>query len=90
MFVSAKGGKHGQPTPKVTLAWNANTDSITIGYHLWLGFNSGQENQSIDVGSATTWTVQISPSTTYYFVVTAYDADRVDSLPSNEVSYTSL
>ena len=82
------------PIPLVTLAWdpNVNTgnpDTDTAGYHLCMGFAPGNEPGVIDVGTATTWTLQLSSGTTYYFVVKAYNATRVDSLPSNEVSFTT-
>lgn len=77
------------PTPpSVTLAWDSVNDPTVLGYHLWLGFNSGQENQETNVGNTTTWTLQLSSGTTYFFYVTAYN-NGGDSLPSNEVSYTT-
>jgi type IV secretory pathway protease TraF len=84
-----KGGTpHKKPSPQVTLAWNAS-DSTAIGYYFKLGFSSGAETQSTDVGNVLTHTVALTSRTTYYFVVTAYNSNRVQSLPSNEVSYTT-
>jgi hypothetical protein len=76
------------------LAWdpNVNTgnpDTDAAGYMLCLGFSPGNEPQQTDVGPVTVWTVQLSSATTYYFVVRAYNAQRIMSLPSNEVSYTT-
>jgi hypothetical protein len=76
------------PIPKVTLAWNPS-DSTAIGYYFKMGFSSGAETQSTDVGNVLTYTVALTSKTTYYFVVTAYNSNRVQSLPSNEVSYTT-
>jgi hypothetical protein len=68
---------------------NKATDAA--GYHLKLGFARGEENTVINVlGQQTsTWTVSLQSHTTYFFVVTAYNAAGVESIPSNEVSYTS-
>jgi hypothetical protein len=67
-------GKHrGHPTPtpsptppSVTLAWDASLDTVQ-GYHLWIGFQPGQETLSTDMGNVLVWTVQLSPATTYFF-----------------------
>lgn len=79
------------PTPiiSVTLAWNSVTDPSLQGYHLWKGQSAGAENilAALVPGSATTATVPVLTGTTY-FVVTAYNSAG-DSLPSNEVSYTT-
>jgi hypothetical protein len=99
---SAKAGHHHAPSPsptpvpKVTLAWNVNaptgnTATDAVGYHLKLGFASGQENTVIDVPGqqSSAWTVSLQSGTTYFLVLTAYNAAGVESVPSNEVSYTS-
>jgi hypothetical protein len=76
------------PLPSVTLAWDASPDPSVLGYHLWLGFASGQEHQELATGNQLAWTVQLTSGTIYYFVVTAYNSAG-DSLPSNEVRYTT-
>jgi hypothetical protein len=53
-----------------------------------MGFTSGGENQSTNVGNVLTTTVTLTSGTTYFFYVTAYN-DTGQSLPSNEVSYTA-
>jgi hypothetical protein len=89
-------GRH-KPTPTPTpipiakFAWDANpvtTDpnTNTVGYRLWLGFTSGGENTAFDVGNVVAYTLTLSPSTHYYFFVTAYNLARIDSLPSNEIN----
>ena len=50
---------------------------------------SGAENQTIDEGNVTTATYTGTAGTLYFFYVTAYNAARIDSLPSNEVSGTA-
>jgi hypothetical protein len=76
------------PIPTVTLAWDAPADPSVTGYHLWFGFAPGAESTPIDTGPATVWTIEVQSATTYYFVVTAYNTNG-DSVPSNEISYTS-
>lgn len=83
------------PVPTVTLAWDANAPTgnpatDAVGYHLKLGFASGKENTVINLaGQYSVWTVSLQSGTTYFFVVTAYNAAGVESVPSNEVNYTS-
>jgi len=94
---SGNKGHHGKPSPspspsptatppQVTLAWDADVDTSTLGYNFKLGFTPGGENQVINVGNVLIYTVQLTSGTTYYFVVTAYNANG-ESLPSNEVQY---
>jgi hypothetical protein len=71
----------------VTLAWNAVTD--VAGYRLHYGTASGNYAQSQDVGNTTTATVSsLTPGVTYFFVVTALNTAGLESLPTNEVSFT--
>jgi hypothetical protein len=76
------------PIPSVTLAWDAPNDPSIVGYHLWLGFTSRTETLNSDVGNVLTTTIQLSSGTTYFFYVTSYNKSG-DSLPSNEVNYTT-
>jgi hypothetical protein len=74
---------------RLTLAWDPNPDENIAGYKLRYGTASGIYDQAVDVGKASTGTVDgLLVNTTYFFVVTAYNADGLESLPSNEVSYT--
>jgi hypothetical protein len=84
------------PTPSnsVTLAWDANavtgnSATDTAGYDLYMGITNGTYTQVTDVQTATSYTVQnLTSGTTYYFAVTAYDSNRLQSPYSNQVSYT--
>lgn len=78
------------PPPKrdVTLAWDANPEPDVTGYVLRYGRSSGNYNQTLDAGNATTNTVpELISGTTYYFVVAAYNADGLEGDNSNEVVY---
>jgi len=74
------------PAPTVTLAWNAdattgNVNTDAAGYYLKVGFASGQETMVIDVHNVSVWTLSLNSATTYYFVMTAYNAARLESPP---------
>jgi Fibronectin type III domain. len=73
----------------VTLAWSASPDPSATGYKVYYGATSGNYTKSLDVGDSTTAIIPgLTAGATYYFVVVAYDASGLESLPSNEVSYT--
>jgi Malectin domain len=78
---------------QATLAWDppVNTDGTLFtafsGYKLYAGTASGSYDQTIDVGNATTFTLNtLTNGVTYYFVVTNYDGSGNESGYSNEVS----
>jgi hypothetical protein len=74
----------------VSLAWEASPDPSVVGYNLSYGTASGDYTQSTDVGSSLSGVISgLSPSTTYFAVVTAYNAAGLHSLSSNEVSFTT-
>jgi len=78
-----------QAGQSVSLAWNA--ESGVAGYRLHYVTASGTYTQTFDVGDTTTATVSsLTPGSTYYFFVTAYNAAGVESLPSNLVSFLSV
>lgn len=73
----------------VTLKWDPSSDPRVTGYALRYGSTSGNHTVRVDIGSKTTASVlELTAGRTYYFAVTAYTADGVESLPSNEVAYT--
>ena len=72
----------------VTLAWDANTEPDLAGYIVEYGTSPGQYFQSIQIGKTTQLTVTgLQPSTTYYFVVRAYNSMGAASAPSNQIEY---
>jgi hypothetical protein len=71
----------------VTLAWDPPTDGVTTGYVLYYGTASHSYSQQIDVGYTTSQSfTNLSDGTTYYFAVRAYDAVRVMSDLSQEIT----
>jgi len=75
--------------PSVILAWDPSPSTNVAGYRVYYGPAAGNYTDRLDVGNVTTATVpNLQAGVTYYFVVTAYNAAGVESLPSNEVAYT--
>lgn len=73
-------------TGSVTLAWNANPESDIVSYTVHYGTVSGQYPQSVSAGNNTTVAVNGLTAGTWYFVVTALDANGLQSVPSTEIS----
>ena len=75
----------------VTVAWNANTEPDVTGYTVSWGVRPGVYTASADAGNNTQFTVNgLTTDQRYYFVVQAYNADGLRSVPSNEVSNDAL
>lgn len=75
----------------VTLAWDASTDTSVTGYKLKYGTASGTYTTTVTLGLVTTVTVANStlPANTPLFAaVVAVNAAGLESLPSNEVTWT--
>jgi len=73
-----------------TFAWNASTSPNVTGYTLRYGTVSGSYPFTYNAGNALTATLStLTAGTRYYFVVTARNADGLESDPSNEISFTS-
>ena len=74
----------------VKLQWDANSEPGVAGYKLYYGTTSGTYTHVFDAGHSTTANVpDVVAGLTYYFAVTAYDADGYESVPSSEVSATA-
>lgn len=78
-------------TPPINLIWNANPEPELAGYKVYYGTASGVYTQSVDMGNQTTAALtNLSVGVTYFSVVTAYDAQRLESPPSVEISFTPV
>jgi hypothetical protein len=79
-----------QTAQSVALLWDANPDPGIVGYRVYYGTSSGNYSQTNDVGNVTGTTVSgLAAGQTYYFVVTDYNTAGLESLPSDEVAYTT-
>ena len=74
----------------VTLAWDPSGTPGIAGYRLYYGTSSGSYSNSRNiVGGTTTTVVGLAPGQTYYFVITSFNSAGLESLPSNQVSFTA-
>ena len=82
------------PTPAVAvqsviLAWAPSPDSNVAGYNVYYGTASGIYTRKVSAGNVASATIAgLVEGVTYFFAVTAYDTVALESVPSNEVTYT--
>lgn len=73
----------------LTLTWDANPDTNTVGFIVYYGAKSLTYTNAIDVGMSRTNVIPgLATNVTYCFAVTAYNAARVESDFSAELIYT--
>ncbi len=74
----------------VTLSWTLSTTSTVIGYFAYRSAQPGGPytllNNTPTPATATSFQGYVPGGQTWYFVVTAVDADLIESVPSNEVA----
>ncbi len=79
----------GAPVLSVTLAWDPSPSAGVSGYRVYQGTSSGNYTTMAEVGSATSISISaLLEGTSYYFAITAYDAQGEESAFSNEVFFT--
>ncbi len=72
----------------ITLGWDPGSDTNVTGCVVYCGTNSGQYPFRVDAGTNLSVTLtNLQAGLTYYFAVTAYDAQLVESVPSGEITY---
>jgi hypothetical protein len=77
------------PAPVVVL-WDTNPESDIAGYTFYLGTGSGNYSQILNVGNSTTTTLaDLSPGTTYFCAVQAYNTAGLTSALSTEISFVT-
>jgi hypothetical protein len=71
------------------VTWDANTETDLAGYRIYYGVEPSVYTQMVDVGNATFHIIENLPEgETFYVVVTAYDENSNESLPSDEIAAT--
>ena len=85
-------GQHPEvPTGSVTLQWDPNTEPDLAGYKVYSSTLSGLYGDPIATLPPSVTTYQstgLVKGVTYFFVVSAYNSQGVESLPSEEVART--
>jgi Fibronectin type III domain len=78
-----------RPACPVVLAWDSLADSRIAGYALYYGPTGSPATNRVNVGSARMATIyNLSTAATYSFFVVAYDANGIESSPSNPLPYS--
>jgi len=72
----------------VTLQWDPNPETDVVGYKVYYGTSSRTYSAPISLGLQSAYTVTGLAAGTYYFAVTAFNVDGLESAFSNEVSTT--
>ena len=76
------------PAGPCTLAWNLSQDVSVTGYALYFGIAGSSATNRQVLGMTNTVTLfNLLASSNYFFYVVAYDAEGVESLPSNVLYY---
>ena len=71
------------------VSWDPNTESDLAGYRIYYGTEPSVYAEMVDVGNVTSHTIEnLMEGETYFLVVTAYDQNGNESLPSAEVAAT--
>ena len=78
----------GEALAGLTVTWDPNLESDVAGYRLYYGAASGAYSQTLEVGASTSATVSgLEKGRTYYFAVTAYTIQGLESERSDEVMF---
>lgn len=70
----------------VTAIWDTNTDPYTAGYRVYYGTAPGSYQWNVDAGNQASAPINLTPGSTYYFAVRAYNASYQLGPASNEAT----
>lgn len=73
---------------QISVTWSPNIEKNIAGYKVYYGDSSRNYNNSIDVGSRTSYTISnLREGNTYFIGITAYDFNGNESGYSDEIRY---
>lgn len=78
------------PASAVELEWDRNPETNIVGYRVYVGRASRVYDSVLDVGNNTVTRVDKTEPARYYYAVTAYNSDGLESDFSEEVSSAVL
>lgn len=74
---------------QVTLTWDPNLEQDLAGYRVYYGSSSGVYTNFVEVGAVNLGTIpNLKDGAVYFFAVTAYNSEGLESDYSNEVALT--
>jgi hypothetical protein len=73
----------------ITITWDASPSDDVVGYAVYYGYRNGEYPTRIDARSQLSIPFQTESGSNYFFVVTAYGSDGIESHPSGEATYFS-
>jgi hypothetical protein len=77
------------PQPQAQFIWTASSDATVDNYNFYWGPASGQYTNVLAVGNVTNFVFKNGVRGFTYYVVVAATGGGLESLPSNEVTYTA-
>jgi hypothetical protein len=81
-------GKTADAAQTLALTWKPSTGASVAGYHIHFGNSGANYKYVLDAGTNTSFTVRgLQEGQTNIFIVTAYNAQGVESAPSNLITY---
>ena len=72
---------------ELKLFWTNSSPSTIAGYKLHLSFGRPTNFFVVDVGNVNITKISVSTGPVYSFYVTAYDTNKLESDPSNQIRY---
>jgi hypothetical protein len=91
MISLTRASAAGAPAPPIRLAWNPSTDPAVKGYAIYYGPVSQPSLIRINAGTGLFCTISnLVVGLTYRIYAVSYDAQNVESTPSNELLFTPV
>jgi fibronectin type 3 domain-containing protein len=78
------------PSPTITVEWDASTSTNVVSYNIYYGIGHGQYTNRVQITSGLTIRITLAErGLKYYLAATAVDSTGLESDFSNEITYTA-